>query len=93
MDSHYQWQILIRRILKWLFCVVVCFLIFVFVVLVFFSWKASQREIKITQEVAPRTGNFVKVNNIEIFIQEEGQDSGQPVLLIHGTGAWSEIWR
>jgi pimeloyl-ACP methyl ester carboxylesterase len=28
-----------------------------------------------------------------MFLQEEGPADGPPVLMIHGTGAWSEIWR
>jgi pimeloyl-ACP methyl ester carboxylesterase len=28
-----------------------------------------------------------------MFMQEAGPATGMPVLLVHGTGAWSEIWR
>jgi pimeloyl-ACP methyl ester carboxylesterase len=35
----------------------------------------------------------VRASNAGIFVQESGPVSGRPVLLIHGTGAWSEIWR
>lgn len=93
MDFHYQWKVIIRKLLKWFFRVVVCFLILVFIVLVFFSLKTNQREIKTGSEVAPTTGKFVHANDLEVFIQEDGPAFGQPVLLIHGTGAWSEIWR
>jgi pimeloyl-ACP methyl ester carboxylesterase len=39
------------------------------------------------------TGQFANVGDTVVFFQEAGPVSGQPVLLIHGTGAWSEIWR
>jgi len=93
MDSSYTLQYWIRKILKWVFRMGVVVFILVCTVLVFFSWQASRRESKTISEVAPDTGYFVKANDIEIFVQEAGPASGQPVLLIHGTGAWSEIWR
>ncbi len=93
MDSHYKWKAIVYRILKWFFRVVACLLILVFLVLVFFNWKTNQREIKTLTESAPATGHFVTSNNTQIFIQEAGPISGQAVLLVHGTGAWSEIWR
>jgi pimeloyl-ACP methyl ester carboxylesterase len=61
--------------------------------LLFFSWQTSRREIKTITEAAPSTGFFVTADNTKIFIQEAGSISGEPVVLIHGTGAWSEIWR
>jgi pimeloyl-ACP methyl ester carboxylesterase len=35
----------------------------------------------------------VRADDVDVFLQESGPASGEPVLLIHGTGAWSEIWR
>jgi pimeloyl-ACP methyl ester carboxylesterase len=35
----------------------------------------------------------VRAGDVTIYVQEEGPASGPPVLLLHGTGAWSEIWR
>jgi pimeloyl-ACP methyl ester carboxylesterase len=42
---------------------------------------------------APKSGSFVRAADVEMYVQEAGPRSGPPVLLIHGTGAWSEIWR
>jgi pimeloyl-ACP methyl ester carboxylesterase len=61
--------------------------------LLVFSWQASRRETKTRIEAAPATGRFVQAGDVEIFIQEMGPSSGPAVLFIHGTGAWSEIWR
>jgi pimeloyl-ACP methyl ester carboxylesterase len=61
-------------------------------VLVFFSVLALLRE-RATRGAAPSTGRFVRASDVDVFLQESGPASGQPVLLMHGTGAWSEIWR
>ena len=54
---------------------------------------ASLRESSTRTEAAPATGRVVRGGDLEVFIQEEGPASGPPVVLIHGTGAWSGIWR
>ena len=86
-------RILARRILKWLFCAVLISAILLLMVLAFFTWSAGQREVESPGSAAPTTGHFVKAADAEVFIQEAGPSSGQAVLLIHGMGAWSEIWR
>lgn len=62
-------------------------------ILAFFSWQARHREIATRHDAAPTTGRFVQADDVELFIQEAGPPAGDPVVLIHGTGAWSEIWR
>ena len=62
-------------------------------VLSFFSWQASQRERETRQQAAPTTGRFVRAGDLELFIQEMGPATGPAVLFVHGTGAWSEMWR
>ena len=63
------------------------------VVIVFFSVQANLRETKTRQEAAPSTGRFVQAGDVELFIQEMGPADGQVILFIHGTAAWSELWR
>jgi pimeloyl-ACP methyl ester carboxylesterase len=58
-----------------------------------FRFAAARRETVSRIAAAPRTGHFVHAANLEIYVQEAGPRSGPAVLLIHGTGAWSEIWR
>lgn len=71
----------------------VALVIFLFVVLGLFGVLAERRESKTSVEAAPSTGRFVRADDVSVFIQEAGPKTGQPVLLIHGTGSWSEIWR
>ena len=42
---------------------------------------------------APTNGRFAKAGGLEIYYQESGPVDGPTVLLVHGTGVWSEIWR
>ncbi|MEO7181461.1 MAG: alpha/beta hydrolase [Gemmatimonadaceae bacterium] len=58
-----------------------------------FRAAAARRESITRIDAAPRTGRFVRAADVELFVQEEGPATGDPVVLIHGTGAWSEIWR
>ena len=62
-------------------------------VILFFTLQANLRETKTRQEAAPSTGRFVKAGDVELFIQEMGPADGQPILFIHGTAAWSGLWR
>jgi pimeloyl-ACP methyl ester carboxylesterase len=83
----------IRRILKGLGYGLLILLLLISAILIFFRAQASFRETKTRLEVAPSTGRFVPADDVEIFIQELGPPTGPPVLFVHGTGAWSEIWR
>jgi pimeloyl-ACP methyl ester carboxylesterase len=62
-------------------------------IVAFFSWQAHRREVELRHDAAPSTGRFVHAGDVELFVQETGPPGGDPVVLIHGTGAWSEIWR
>lgn len=62
-------------------------------VILFFTALANLRESKTRQEAAPSTGRFVQAGDVELFIQELGPADGQVILFVHGTAAWSELWR
>lgn len=62
-------------------------------VILLFTVLASLRETKTRQEAAPSTGRFVQAGDVELFIQEMGPADGQVILFIHGTAAWSGLWR
>ena len=63
------------------------------VVILFFTLQANLRETKTRQEAAPSTGRFVQAGDVELFMQEMGAIDGQVIVFIHGTAAWSGLWR
>lgn len=58
-----------------------------------FRLWADLREVELASEVAPKTGRYVNADDVAIYIQEHGPKDGPPVVLIHGTSAWSGTWR
>lgn len=65
----------------------------VVVVLASFRIAAANREALSRSLACPLSGHFVRGADVEMFVQEDGPANGPTVLFIHGTGAWSEIWR
>ena len=59
----------------------------------FFDQQRRARETRSAADVAPRSGRFVDAADVKIFVQEAGPATAPAVLLVHGTGTWSEIWR
>ena len=58
-----------------------------------FRVAAALRETNSASDLAPASGRFVQGKGGRLFVQEKGPGEGPPVVLIHGTGAWSELWR
>ena len=58
-----------------------------------FRVAATRREVASPSASAPGTGRLVRAGDFAMYVQEAGPASGPVVLLVHGTGAWSEIWR
>nr|WP_249134965.1 alpha/beta hydrolase [Bradyrhizobium sp. AUGA SZCCT0222] len=54
---------------------------------------ASIRETHTRAELAPPSGRLVPTSSGGVFVQEKGPADGIPVVLFHGTAAWSELWR
>ena len=54
---------------------------------------AGLRETGLRHALAPPSGRFVRAHDLELYVQEMGPADGPVVVLMHGTGAWSEIWR
>jgi len=65
------------------------------VVLAFAGLRVASllRESRSRAQAAPATARFARAGGLEIYYQESGPVDGPAVLLVHGTGAWSEIWR
>jgi pimeloyl-ACP methyl ester carboxylesterase len=82
-----------RTVLKWVSATFVLIPVICLILLSFFTWQATYRERLTRQEAAPSTGRFVAASDVELFVQETGPLNGPAVLFIHGTGAWSELWR
>jgi type IV secretory pathway VirJ component len=82
-----------RRLARAAIAVVVLAIAAPVAILVAFRTMASRRETRTRAEAVPPTGHFVRAADVEMFVQEAGPPDGRAVLLIHGTGAWSEIWR
>jgi hypothetical protein len=62
-------------------------------VLVAFRIAAALRETYTSEAIAPPAGRFVATRSGRVFVLDEGPRDGTPILLIHGTAAWSEFWR
>ena len=81
------------RAAAWFLRVIFAGVIGVAILLLAFRGAAALRESQTPASAAPQTGRFVRAADIDMFVQEAGPPDGIPVVLIHGTGAWSEIWR
>ena len=84
---------MIRRLFRWLASSLGVLLLVAALVLTGFRLAADRRETLSRFDAAPKTGRFVRAADVYMFVQEEGPPDGAPVVLVHGTGAWSEIWR
>jgi pimeloyl-ACP methyl ester carboxylesterase len=82
-----------RGVARWIGRIGLAVLLLLVVALAGFRAAAARRETSTRAEAAPKSGRFVRAANVELFVQEDGPATGAPVVLIHGTGAWSEIWR
>jgi pimeloyl-ACP methyl ester carboxylesterase len=82
-----------RRFFAWLGVLLGVLVLVALLVLGGFRIAAAQRETRLRHDEAPSMGRFVKAADVELFVQETGPSHGPPVVFVHGTGAWSEIWR
>ena len=66
---------------------------FLLLVVVAVSWlRAAWVEGKTVRQAAPTTGRWLRANDVEMYVQEFGDPKATPLLLTHGTGAWSGTW-
>ena len=78
---------------RWVTRVLTVIAVLIATAAVLFRVATAVREGQTTQQAAPSTGRHVLAGDVQMFVQEAGPSTGKPVLLVHGTGAWSEIWR
>ncbi|WP_208742227.1 alpha/beta fold hydrolase [Leptospira kanakyensis] len=62
-------------------------------VFAFYSSLRCLRETSSPEDIAPKSGRFVQTNDVKIFIQEMGDPKNPAVVMIHGMGSWSELWK
>lgn len=67
--------------------------VFVALIPVGFRVTASFCEVHVASDLAPEQGQFVATRTGRIFVQQAGPADGVPVIIIHGTAAWSGLWR
>ncbi|GBF43032.1 alpha/beta hydrolase family protein [Leptospira ellinghausenii] len=65
----------------------------IFSVFAFYTSLRLYRETFSPEEIAPKTGRWIQSNDVNIYIQEMGDPKNPAVVLIHGMGSWSELWR
>ena len=84
---------MISTILRWSGNTLLALLLVLALVIVAFRMGASIRETRTRAELAPSWGHLVPTSSGGVFVQEHGPANGIPVVLFHGTAAWSELWR
>lgn len=58
-----------------------------------FRTAALMRETNSAEAIAPASGQFVDTGHGRMFVQDGGPRDRTPIVLVHGTAAWSEFWR
>jgi pimeloyl-ACP methyl ester carboxylesterase len=81
------------KILRWSAKTLLAVLLLAVATIVAFRLAASMRETDTRAELAPPSGHLVSTSSGGVFVQEKGPIDGIPVVLFHGTAAWSELWR
>lgn len=82
-----------KRGWRWVAWLLVGLLAVVVLVPVAFRVAAQLREVHTADDLAPTQGGFVATRSGRIFLQQSGPADGPPIVLIHGTAAWSGLWR
>ena len=84
---------MVANILRWSGNGLLVLLLSLALVITSFRLAASIRETGTRVGLAPKTGHLVPTRSGGVFVQEKGPEDGIPVVLFHGTAAWSELWR
>ena len=82
-----------KRILRWTKWTITVLVVVIVLTLGSNTVTSISREASSIEEIAPPNGQFVDADGVKIFYQELGPQDGSPIILLHGTGSWSEIWR
>jgi len=91
-DSIVAGPFVISRFLRWPVLILLVLLVLVVAAVAGFRLAASFRETATREALAPPNGRLVQTSSGGVFVQEKGPPDGVPVVLFHGTAAWSELW-
>jgi len=83
---------LLRLVAKILFLLITIVVMF----LVISRLVAFYQEDSTAGEIAPKEGKLVSIGTQgtkNVYIQVFGEEGAQPLLLVHGTAAWSGLWK
>ena len=80
---------MVSSILRWSAKGLLGLVLLIVLVVVSFRLAASIRETGTRAELAPTSGHLVPTRSGGVFVQEKGPADGIPVVLFHGTAAWS----
>jgi len=81
------------RALRWIGWILLGALALVAIALAGFRLLAHARESVPREALMPPAARLVRAGDVEMLVQEAGPSTGRVVVLVHGTGAWSETWR
>lgn len=84
---------MIAKILRWSVRGLLAIVLVAVVTVIAFRLAAFNRETGLRDVLAPSSGRLVKTDYGGVFVQEMGPATGIPVVLFHGTAAWSELFR
>jgi pimeloyl-ACP methyl ester carboxylesterase len=82
----------ISKLLRWPTRILLGVLLLLLVAIAGFRLAAAFRETGTREALAPAGGRLLPTSSGGVFIQEKGPAGGIPVVLFHGTAAWSELW-
>src|SRR5215470_4122367 len=81
------------RALRWTGWIVLGAVALIALALAGFRLLAHARETTPREALMPPGARLVRAGDVDMLVQEAGPPRGAMVVLVHGTGAWSESWR
>ncbi|WP_315838050.1 alpha/beta hydrolase [Bradyrhizobium prioriisuperbiae] len=83
---------MIRKLVKFAVRSLLLLLVLACAAAIAFRLAAALRETADRDQIMPASGKTIATRSGRIFIQDKGDTQAIPVVLIHGTAAWSQLW-
>jgi pimeloyl-ACP methyl ester carboxylesterase len=93
MEMELQRHSFMRRLVTIIRKLVIFLLLLIIAILTVAYVMMLQREQESIETAKPPFGQHIQTSDARIFVQDTGSSGSPAIILIHGTGAWSEIWR